>query len=256
MNPVTFLGGASAFALGAVFGSFANVLVIRMKDASSLWGRSRCVHCKSVIRPHHLVPIVSWFVLGGRCADCGKKIHIQYPLVEALAALLALVAFFRHDFLADPSRLAAFLFEFVFLLDMLVLVAFDLRWRLLPVEFMIGSALVFASWQLMTGALMFPSVILGMVVGGGFLGVQVLISRGRWMGLGDPWAGALIGAALGWPMIAYALYATYIVGGITAIFLFLSGLAKRGARVPFAPFLATGALLAIWFGSWMRMVVR
>lgn len=248
------IGAGLAFITGSVFGSFANVLIVRMKDASSVWGRSHCIHCKIRIRPHHLVPILSWFVLGGRCADCKKPIHVQYPLVEAAGASICLVAFLRHNFLLDPEQIYAFLFEFFFALDLLVLVAFDLRWRLLPIEFMAGSALAFFLFRIfvMPDAPSLVSAILGVVVGAGFLGAQVIVSRGKWMGMGDPWAGALIGAALGWPLIAYALYSTYLVGGIVAVFLFVVGLAKRGTRVPFAPFLAIGAMLAIWFGPWMQ----
>ena len=73
--------------------------------------------------------------------------------------------------------------------------------------------------------------------------------------MGDPWAVALIGATLGWPLIAYVLYATYIIGGIVAIFLFIGGFAKRGTRVPFAPFLAIGAMFAIWFGAQMDTII-
>ncbi len=254
---MTVIGGILAFCCGSVFGSFANVLIVRMKDASSLWGRSRCVHCKVNIRPHHLVPILSWFVLGGRCADCKKPIHAQYPIVEFAGALLCLVAFLRHNPLLDARETYAFLFEFFFALDLLVLVAFDLRWRLLPIEFMIGSGFVFFLFRalLMPNVFSVTSAMLGVVVGAGFLGAQVLISRGKWMGMGDPWAGALIGATLGWPLIAYVLYATYIIGGIVAIFLFIGGFAKRGTRVPFAPFLAIGAMFAIWFGAQMDTII-
>ncbi len=245
---VHWIEGAFALLIGAAFGSFANVLVVRLKDASSIWGRSRCVHCAHPIRSHHLVPILSWFFLHGQCPDCAKPIHWQYPIVEAVGALIGFVAFSRHDPLTDPRIASLFLFEFLFAMDLLVLVTFDLRWRLLPIEFMAGSGLVFALFRLISGVLTLREVAIGLAVGGGFLGIQVVLSRGRWMGFGDPWAGAMIGAALGWPMIAYAFYFTYIVGGFVALMLLATGILSRGTRIPFAPWLATGALCALWFG--------
>jgi prepilin signal peptidase PulO-like enzyme (type II secretory pathway) len=248
------VGGALALAFGSALGSFANVLVIRMREASSLWGRSACVHCKTPIAAKHLVPVLSWFVLGGKCASCGRPIHIQYPLVEGLAGLFALMAFLRHNPLDGGAEAGLFLFELLFSMSLLVLVAFDWRWKLLPLEFMAGSTIVFAVWR-MLGGVPFSSVAIGTVVGAGFLGVQVLLSRGKWMGSGDPWAGALVGAALGWPGVGFALYLTYIIGGLAAVYLLLSGIVRRGTRIPFVPLLASGALLALWFEpSLLRLV--
>ncbi|MSR85736.1 prepilin peptidase, partial [Candidatus Uhrbacteria bacterium] len=102
------------FILGACLGSFLNVAIIRLKDASSMWGRSKCPECGKKIRSRHLVPILSWFLLHGCCADCHKPIHFQYPLVEFAAGLLMLVAFFRHNFFLTPSALEPFLFELIF----------------------------------------------------------------------------------------------------------------------------------------------
>ena len=173
-----FFGGLFALMLGAVFGSFANVLIIRLKEASTLWGRSHCVHCKTVLKPHHLVPIISWLALRGRCAFCQKSIHFQYPLVEMAAACLTLIAFLRHDPIVFPHELSRFFFEMLFSIDLLVLVAFDLRWKLLPIEFMAVSAVIFGLWNLILG-MPILSLLMGVLVGAGFLYLQVFLSKGR-----------------------------------------------------------------------------
>ncbi len=242
-------GGAFSFVLGAVLGSFLNVLVIRMREESSILGRSHCVHCQTPIRPRHLVPIVSWLFLKGRCADCGKRIHFQYPLVEAAGAILALITYVRHPVFADLSQANVFFFELFFVLSLLVLATFDLRWKLLPIEFMSGATVVLALWGYASGMLVWSSVLIGIAVGAGFLGLQVLLSRGKWMGSGDPWMGAMMGAGLGYPGVAVGLYLTYIIGGGVAIVMLASGLVKRGARIPFAPMLTVGTLAALWFGA-------
>ena len=249
-----------AFILGTVLASFVNVLVVRLKDASTVWGRSQCVHCKTVLKPHHLVPIVSWLVLKGKCASCKKPIHIQYPLVELLGGILGVIAYARHPFLVAPAEFGRFAFEIVLSMDLLMLTTFDFRWKLLPVEFIAGSALVFGLWNVFAGYLSVASVLIGCAVGVGFLGAQVLVSRGKWMGSGDPWMGGLLGLALGWPGIGINLYFTYIFGGALAIVLLFSGRYKRNTRVPFGPLLAIGGLLTIWVGPlvefWVRMVLN
>ena len=256
MNEFIIVGLLFALLLGTALGSFANVLVIRMKDASSLWGRSRCTSCNAVIRPRHLVPVFSWLALRGRCASCHNRIHIQYPVVEAMAGLLVMIAYVRHPFFQDPRAFASYCFETLFAVDLLVIATFDCRWKWLPIEFMVGSGFFFAAWSVLLGRTTILSALIGCLVGACFLGAQVLISRGKWMGDGDPWMGGMLGAVLGWPGIAINFYLTYVIGGVVAVILLASGLVKRGARIAFGPLLAAGALLTLWYGPWIEALVR
>ena len=135
------------FLFGACLGSFLNVVIIRWKNASSILGRSACPNCRKQIRPQHLVPILSWIVLRGRCADCHQPIHFQYPLVEMGAALLTVFAFFRHDFFSTHAALEPFLFELIFTLVLLIISVFDLRWKLVPVELLLAGTVIFTLWN-------------------------------------------------------------------------------------------------------------
>lgn len=243
------LGGLLAVLAGAFLGSWVNVFVYRLRRNLRIIGRSHCPECLVQLKPRHLVPVLSWLALRGRCAFCQRRIHIQYPIVELLGALFVLIAFLRH---ADPSAGLAwqpFLFESALSLVLLTLATFDLRWQLLPIELMCVAAIVFGFWNVIGGRLPWTSVALGGTVGLLILGVQVLLSRGRWLGEGDPWLGLLMGLALGWPGVGFALYLTYIVGGLLMTFLWLVRLVKRGQRIPFAPMLAAGTLMALWYGE-------
>ncbi|MBM3205222.1 hypothetical protein FJZ48_04595, partial [Candidatus Uhrbacteria bacterium] len=234
-----------SFIIGIVLGSFLNVLVIRVQQSSSLWGRSRCRACDRVIRPQHLVPIFSWILLKGRCADCKKPIHIQYPLVELLAGCLVVLVFVRHPFFS-PGEMAPFIFECLFGLNLLFLAVFDWRWKLLPIEWMIGSLIVFGGFALLIHEVTILNLLIGFLVGFGFLGMQYALSKGRWIGGGDPWLGGLIGAVLGWPLIIVSLFLTYLIGAIVALVLLATGCATRKTRIAFGPLLVAGALLALW----------
>ena len=214
-----------------------------------MWGRSHCPDCGRVIRSHHLVPIISWILLRGYCVDCHKPIHIQYPLVELAAAILMLIAFLRHNFFLAPFALESFLFETLFSFILLFVSIFDLRWKLIPVELLLASTSIFTVWSFLTMHFSLWHLVLGIAIGFFFLGIQVWVSRGKWMGEGDPWIGAFLGAALGWPGIGISLYVTYIVGAVVAFAIFFSGEYRRGFRIPFAPLLSLGGLGALWFGS-------
>jgi prepilin signal peptidase PulO-like enzyme (type II secretory pathway) len=248
--------------LGACLGSFANVVAIRLHDMSSLMGRSHCPACRKTLRPRHMVPIFSWLALRGKCADCGAKIHVQYPLVEATAAALTIISAIR--FSPFGSEFHLFYFEIFISIALLVMVVMDLRWKELPVEVMSFVGIIGAAWRIalsgLHGGLMSSlySTLVGVAVAVAFFGFQWLVSKGRWLGSGDIWFGAMMGLVLGWPLTGVAIYLAYIVGGLGAFVLFVSGVVKRGSRVPFAPALSIGLLISIWFGgaitAWLNSI--
>jgi len=242
-----------AAVLGAVFGSFANVVAIRAHEHSSLWGRSHCMHCNKPLRMRHLVPVISWVVQRGKCTDCGKRIHIQYPLVELAAALLGVLAVARYMPLESGWLFAAF--EFFFGACLLVFMVMDTRWSELPLELMVGTGIVFCLWRmLMRVAAGEPPMVVAWSHLAGFGTVtlfflfQWIVSRKRWIGSGDIWLGAMLGATLGWPLVGLAVYFAYLFGGTLALILLIMKKISAGARVPFAPALVAGALVAMWWG--------
>ena len=171
--------------------------------------------------------------------------------------MLVLAAFLRHDFII-PSQIVPFLFESFFALNVLMLAVFDWRWKLLPVEWMMVSTVIFGIAAVLTGILSPVAVVVGALVGFVFLGLQVLVSRGKWLGSGDPWFGALVGAALGWPAIPFVFYFAYVGGTIILLPLLLAGKVTRKTEIPFGPLLALGAMTALWFGpallAWLTQI--
>ncbi len=105
--PILLLPACFAFVLGAVMGSFGNVVVLRGEKRESLGGRSHCPHCKTTLRWTDLVPVLSFLMLRGRCRACKAPISWQYPLVEGASGVLFLLAFLHHDFTPLPSILLA-----------------------------------------------------------------------------------------------------------------------------------------------------
>ncbi len=242
----------SAAIVGSFFGSFINVVAIRTHENSSITGRSKCPNCKSKLHPRHLVPVLSWLIQHGKCAMCGKPIHVQYPVIELTAAILAVVALTRH---LPQGDWAWATFEFFFMISLLVFVVMDLRWMELPLELMVGTGIVFAVWHMVLRSLagvptleILWSHFMGFALVTVFFLFQYIVSNKRWIGSGDIWLAAVLGVVLGWPLVGIAIYFAYIFGGGSALVLLFTKKIKPGSRIPFAPALITGAFAAIWWG--------
>ncbi|MCC7357440.1 prepilin peptidase [Candidatus Uhrbacteria bacterium] len=241
--------------LGACLGSFSNVIAIRWHAESTVFGRSACPSCKRQIKARHLVPIFSWLYLRGHCSNCGKKIHVQYPLVELAGLLLGLIAAIRHEPFSMYTG-PQFWFELIFSTALLAPLVMDIRWKVLPVEYLGGLSIIAAiinviGFGVVTGfgfQTRLASVILGMAFAGLFFAFQVLASRGNWLGIGDIWLGVYMGAVLGWPLLPISIYLAYLIGGSVAIGGLLLGSLHRGDRLPFAPALVSGMFAAMWIG--------
>ena len=86
--------GACSFLLGAVIGSFLNVVIYRLPEGLSLVSPgSRCPSCGNPVRWYHNIPLLGWAILRGKCKDCGVPISWRYPFVEGLTGVLFLLAY-------------------------------------------------------------------------------------------------------------------------------------------------------------------
>lgn len=233
--------------LGLVVGSFLNVCIYRLPhDLSVVTPPSRCGSCGTTLRWRHNVPVVSWILLRGRCAFCGAAISWRYPLVELLTAAL----FVLHAWWFGPT--AVMVIRTAFAAALVVLFLTDLDCRILPDEITLGGLV--AGLLL---ALFFPpgivSALLGAVLGGGVLwATGALYERVRGvegMGMGDVKMLAMIGAVLGWQLMALTLVLASFAGGLFGMALIALRADARTTAVPFGTFLAVGALVASLFGE-------
>ena len=140
-----------------------------------------------------------------------------------------------------------YVFSIVFLVYLLGLALYDWRKKLLPIEPMMAATFIAILFHAF-----FENAIssaIGVLVAAGFIWIQVAVSKGKWMGRGDVWLAASIGAFLGWPGAGVMLYLTYLVGGFIASMLYVTGVYKRGMRIPFAPFLTIGTIGTMLWGK-------
>lgn len=230
-------------AVGAMVGSFLNVCIHRLPRQESLVApRSHCPGCGTAVASYDNIPIVSFFLLRGRCRRCRQRISWRYPLVEALTAALFLLAAGRYGL--GPRGILLMLF-----LAGLVVIAFiDLQHQIVPDRISlpgIGVGLV--------ASLLWPppsvlQALLGVLAGGGIFFLVATASRGG-MGGGDIKLGAMIGAFLGWRLAIVTMFLGILLGSVVAIALLILRLKGRKDPIPFGPFLALGAVIALFWGQ-------
>jgi leader peptidase (prepilin peptidase)/N-methyltransferase len=275
--------------VGAVVGSFLNVVIARLPAGESVVRpRSRCPECKSPIAWYDNVPVLSFLLLRARCRRCGKPISWRYPLVEALAAGAAWLAFRRHGL--DPAALT----EFAFVALLLALTFIDIDHFLLPhaltvpalVLALAASPLGLAAVRGATGLRLhgadgelsaFSSAVLAAAVGGGLFwlisfGAERLLRREA-MGLGDAVLLAGLGGWLGLRALLPVILLASLQGSVVGIALELLGKGQKGRApdappptsdddwvpprhsVPFGPFLVAAALEWLYGSGWLARAI-
>lgn len=234
------------FALGAIVGSFLNVCIYRLPRGESIvWPASHCPICGNKLKPIELVPIISYFLLKGKCSACGAPISWRYPLVELLTGVLFVVA---YNLL--PSAFLPLAFCLVFLCLLTVIFFIDLDHQVIPdsLTFLGLVAGLFYGW-------LYGQLILALL--GGALGFAVLLSiakLGRWLykkeavGEGDLLLAGMLGVWLG-ERTLLAIFLAYLTAGVTVTFLLLLKRVKFGEYLPFGPFLVLGGMIAFFWGA-------
>jgi len=234
------------FIFGLVIGSFVNVLILRQDNLKSIINtRSQCPQCKTKLKWIDLIPVLSYLMLRGKCRYCGKKISIQYPLVELGLGFLFVLLFFNFGI-----NLAFAFYALIFSLLTVVFVT-DLKTETIP-EIFVWIALILSiifGWYF--GSFSLRPLVLGGLVGGGLLALLVLISREKWMGAGDIKIGLILGVLVGYPMAVLGVFLSFILGAIVG--LVYLGLKTKTMKdsLPFAPFLIISTLLCLTFGKFL-----
>lgn len=251
------------FILGAIFGSFLNTVISRLKTGESvLKERSHCLFCKKKLNYYELIPIISFVIQRGKCRNCHKQISWQYPLVEIFTGLLFVLIF------VGQYSLLTTCFLLIISCFLIVLFVFDLKHYLVPDQ-IIYPAIIFTflyriidflrlnNWKLIgscsgqSGIIVPGNYIVAGIVAGGFFWLIILISRGKWMGIGDVKIGILMGLILGIPKIFVALFLAFLIGAIISIILLILKKKTLKSEIPFGPFLIGATFIVLFWGEFL-----
>lgn len=262
--------------LGAIIGSFLNVIVHRLpREESIVFPNSRCPHCGTAIKPYDNIPVISYLMLRGRCRACNASISARYPAVEAFTALLYVAVFLLDG--ATP----ALPFDLLFVTALVALIFIDAEHMILPnaitypgiifailarliVPYLMGRPFFDDLEAQMTGApahwpIWAASLVgagLGALAGGGSLWLMGWLwerLRGvEAMGLGDVKMMFMVGAYMGWRLTTVTIFLAVLTGSLTGIALML----RRGQRdmqmlLPFGIFLGAGAIISLLVGGYI-----
>lgn len=256
-HPLAFV---FAFFMGAAVGSFVNVVADRLPAGQSLVRPgSHCPVCGTHLRAFDLVPVLSYVWLRARCRYCGAAIPRRLPLVEAGTGLLFAFALASYGLSAAFAAAAVVLgllvaiaiidLEHGLILDRVVLPASVAALFMAPLWPLVGVEREFFLWSGPVASL--ASSLAGGVAGFGFFLAIVLLRPGG-MGGGDVKLGGLLGLLLGLGGVVIAVWVAVVAGGLVAAALL--ALRKRGRKseMPFGPFLAGGAAVALLAGPQLQ----
>ena len=231
---------ALALAPGLALGSFLNVVAARVPLRRAIVRPpSACMDCGHEIAWYDNVPVLSWLALRGRCRSCGVRIPARYPLVEAVSGLLVAACVWKFGLHAEAA-VASF-----FCLALVAVSATDLEHRIIPNRIVLpAAALVLVAQTLVRPS---PEWALAAIGACAFL-LLAALAYPAGMGMGDVKLALLLGAMLG-RTVPVALFVGMAAALVPGVYL----LAKHGSKgrkmgVPLAPFLALGALVALFWG--------
>jgi prepilin signal peptidase PulO-like enzyme (type II secretory pathway) len=269
------------FLTGLIVGSFLNCVIYRTelqedmpkgsphrKAVSFLRGKSFCPKCKHILSWQDLIPVFSFIILKGECRYCKKPISWQYPLVELATGLLFLLIFnlsrielvLVRGFQFSPQENLWFptgqaIFNLIITCFLIIIFVYDLKHYIIPDKVIYPAIAIvflyniFYSLFIVHDSKFLIQSLFSALGAAVFFLLIVLISRGRWMGVGDIKLAFLMGLFLAFPKILVALFLAFFVGAIIGLGLIIAGKKKMKSEVPFGPFLVTGTFLAIFFGQ-------
>jgi len=267
-DPAFFTLTCTAF--GLIVGSFLNVVILRLpKMMEQEWQReccevldqpapvqepislshpgSHCPGCRAAIKPWQNIPVVSWLILRGRCAQCGMGISVRYPAVELITGILSGLAAWQFGFGIEALSALALIWMLV------ALTGIDIDTQLLPdsitlLLLWLGLAVnLFAVWTPLSSA------VLGAMLGYGSLWsvywLFKLVTGKEGMGYGDFKLLGALGAWFGWQAVPLMILLSSFVGAALGIAILLSKRQGRDTPMPFGPYLAGAGLLTLFFGD-------
>jgi len=266
------MGAVFAAVFGAMVGSFLNVCIYRIPlDQSVVTPRSHCMSCGKLIPWYHNLPILSYFILRGKCAYCKATFGFRYALIELLTAFLFVAVWCT---LPPGTPLAAYAVApvwWLFLAGLIIATFVDFDHFIIPDSVSIGGmaagVIISALVPSIHGETVWHQGAMWSVVGlaVGFVPLQTIRLVGTWyyrwrgriakdeyaMGFGDIKLIGAIGAFLGAYGAFFSIMAAALIGTLVALPFVLIGKKALLDRIPFGPYLSLGAAIWLFFGAYL-----
>ncbi|QKY69675.1 A24 family peptidase [Lentibacillus sp. CBA3610] len=233
------------FLLGLVFGSFFNVVGLRVPQKQSFTnGRSTCPHCQRSLSWYELIPVLSYLLQRGKCRHCQRNISVLYPIIELVTGVLFAFCYIRIGL--HVELMAALL-----LMSLLVIVLVsDIKYMLIPNSILLFFFPLFVTARLFSPLDPWWSSITGALAGVMIIAAIILLSRGG-MGAGDMKLFGLLGILLGFEKTLLAFFLSCVIGAVIGLVLLLLKLIDRKQPVPFGPYIVAASIMVYFYGDLM-----
>ena len=244
--------------LGGLWGSFANVCIYRLPlDKGVVSGRSYCPKCKKQITWKDNIPIISYFLLNGKCRKCKKPISSQYALVEFLSILFFIIIYFLYGITLTTLLLMVLSLSFI------IIFFIDLKHFIIPnqITFSMMALGFLKSFDPNLNSL-FPNYINSLI--GGLLGYGIIWSiiyfykqfrKKEGMGLGDAKLFAVVGFWFGWLAIPFIIFLSSIIALLSVVPSLLKNSKTMSSQIPFGPYIIIGTLVYLIFQSNLNSIL-
>jgi len=225
------------FLLGSCIGSFINSYSTRMIHHESFYPRSHCDHCNHILYWYELIPIISWFLLKGRCLYCHHPISFRYPCIELLCAFLFTYSYNQFNFSIS------LLFYLTLISTLLVIALIDLDTYIIKDRLILFILLISLTLSFMESKPLIEC-ILGFFIISLPLTLVALLLQG--IGFGDIKLLAVCGLLLGPIKIVLSFIAACLLASIPSLYWIMTKQKTGKDEIPFGPFLVAGIILLIF----------
>ena len=233
------------FLTGLMIGSFLNVIIYRLPlNKSIIFPSSHCPNCETKLKYYDLIPILSYISTKGKCKYCGEKISLQYPIVELLTALLFLLTFLKYGLNAE------FIIMLIVISSLIIVSFIDLEHQIIPNEITFSLIPLGLVMSVFLNHISFINSLLGLVIPVGLLLLIAFIYK-KGMGIGDVKLIGMIGVFVGWKYALISIFIGSLLGSIYGIFMMATDKMSRKTRIPFGPFISSGAVIMILWGDFL-----
>lgn len=232
------------FIFGILIGSFLNTCIYGLpKRQSFTYLLFHCSSCGIEVKNHHIVSIINYIFLKGRCSHCNQRISWRYPLVEFLNGIIYVLMFINYGF-------SILFLNYAIISSILIVISFiDYDYQIIP-----DKILLFGFLTNMTLITLYNSLdylfngVLGLLLGGGILFVIAILTKGA-MGGGDIKLMAMLGMTFGPKYTLITLLMSFIIGAIISVMLLATGKKERKDFIPFGPFISIAAVVTVLYGD-------
>lgn len=229
------------FIYGAIFGSFFNVVILRLpKKESLIHHSSHCPNCMEPIKAYDLIPIFSYIFLGGKCRNCKQRISLRYPIIELITALCFTLVFYRFGF-SYYSIIGLFLTSILIIVAMIDIDTMEIYDRFHILLLVLALVILFIT------PLPFMEHLIGFFVISVPFYIIAYLTGG--IGGGDIKLIAIAGLLLGYKATLVAFFIASILGGSMAVYLLLTKQKDRKSLIAFGPYLCIGVYFAYLYGN-------